>query len=129
MALMFQELNELEDRIKGNKDLGEMENLMKSTNDVMKTHISSTKTLKQSIMSISKDAAAAVDALDFYNFSDSDEEDGGKPKKLKKTKNKYKSNLDLVNEDTDEEDDEAKIVIEGGTFHMSHEQSKLNIYN
>ena len=52
MGLMFKDLNELEDRIKENKDLNEMQNLMKTTNQAMQFHINSYETLKNSIMLI-----------------------------------------------------------------------------
>lgn len=38
MNLMFKELNELEDLIKGNRDLKTMEGLMSITNETMRAH-------------------------------------------------------------------------------------------
>ena len=52
MNAMMQELNDIENQIKGNKDLKEMENLMKTTNEVITTHFTQTETLKNSLMLI-----------------------------------------------------------------------------
>ena len=46
MNQMFLELNDLEDMIKGNKDLKEMESLMGVTNETIDFHKSSFNTLK-----------------------------------------------------------------------------------
>ena len=52
MGQMFQDLNELEERIKDNKDLKQMQDLMKVTNQSMECHIKSFETLKNSIQLI-----------------------------------------------------------------------------
>ena len=49
---MFLDLNDLEDMIKGNKDLKQMEDLMGVTNEAMQTHMTSYETLKGQIMTI-----------------------------------------------------------------------------
>lgn len=125
MAKMFLELNELEDQIKGNIDLSEIENIMKLTSEVMSTHIASTNKIKSSIMSISKEAADAVKALDFYNLDDSDEETE-KPKQPKKEK--ANAGLGFIGEEQEEEDEATQI--EAGTLgaEISHERSKVEMY-
>ena len=69
MGQMFKDLNELEEQIKENKDLYEMENLMKTTNQAMEFHIKSYETLKNSIMLINQEAHDAIQGLDFYEES------------------------------------------------------------
>jgi len=60
MNQMFLELNDLEDMIKGNKDLKEMESLMGVTNETIDFHKSSFNTLKDQILSINKEAELAA---------------------------------------------------------------------
>lgn len=50
MNQMFLELNDLEDMIKGNKDLKQMEDLMGVTNETIDFHKTSFNTLKDSIL-------------------------------------------------------------------------------
>ena len=102
---------------------------MHSTNEVMNTHMSSTKNLRKNIMSISNEAAAACEGLNFYNLSDDSDEDMPKPKKLKTAK-PLKNSLGLINEEdeSDEEKKEPVIEIEAGDLGMSHEACKVNIY-
>lgn len=65
-------------------------------------------------MSISKEAAQAVEAMNFYNLSDSEDEDG-LPKPIKKKMPKrHDPNLDLIDEEYNE-DDEA-MMIQGGNL-------------
>ena len=52
MNLMFKDLNELEDRIKGNNDLKQMETLMETTNEALSHHMKAYETLKNNIMLI-----------------------------------------------------------------------------
>jgi len=54
MNQMFLELNDLEDMIKGNKDLKQMEDLMGVTNETIDFHKTSFNILKDSILSINK---------------------------------------------------------------------------
>lgn len=71
MNKMFLELNDLEDMIKGNKDLKTMKELMGATNDVMTAHMTQYETLKTNIMGLNDEAAKAVAELDFYKADDS----------------------------------------------------------
>lgn len=57
---MFLELNDLEDMIKGNKDLKQMEDLMGVTNETIEFHKSAFNTLKDSVLAINKEAEQAV---------------------------------------------------------------------
>ena len=81
MNQMFMELNDLQDMIKGNKDLKEMESLMGVTNEAIDFHKQSYNTLKNSILSINKEAETAVNSLNFYG---QDEDDEAKPTGAKK---------------------------------------------
>lgn len=52
MNAMMKELYDIEEQIRGNLDLKEMETLMKTTNEVMHYHFTNYETLKNSIMLI-----------------------------------------------------------------------------
>ena len=82
---MFLELNDLEDMIKGNKDLKQMEDLMGVTNETIDFHKTSFNTLKDQILSINKEAELAAESLNFYGDTEEDVD----PKK-KKTKDSGK---------------------------------------
>lgn len=66
MNKMFLDLNELEDMIKGNKDLKPIEEMMDVTGDTIDVHKKAFDSLKDSILSINKQAEAAMDSLNFY---------------------------------------------------------------
>ena len=72
MNKMFMELNDLEDMIKGNKDLKTMKELMGVTNDVMTAHMTQYESLKTNIMGLNDEAQKAITKLDFYKADDSD---------------------------------------------------------
>ena len=78
---MFLELNDLEDMIKGNKDLKQMEDLMGVTNETIDFHKTSFNTLKDQILSINKEAELAAESLNFYG--DTEEDVDPKKKKAK----------------------------------------------
>jgi len=64
----------MEDMIKGNRDLRNMENLMGTTNEAITTHIATYDKLKDKILKINDEAEKAMKDLDFYGDDDSDEE-------------------------------------------------------
>lgn len=67
MKNMFKELDDLQNQIKGNIDLKEMENLMKSTNEVMDFHKKSFNNIRESVTTINKQADDALKSCDFYS--------------------------------------------------------------
>ena len=88
---MFKELNDIEEYIKGNKDLRKMEDLMSVTNEAMSIHTKAYEDLRTKIVGINMEAEKAVMSLSFYD-------DGEKPADKKK-------DLQLIQEL--EEDDSA----------------------
>ena len=70
MNKMYMELNEIEDRIKDNRDLKEMEGFMQATNQHINTHMKAFETLKTSIMLVNQEAHDAVQGLSFYEPSE-----------------------------------------------------------
>ena len=84
---MFLELNDLEDMIKGNKDLKQMEDLMGVTKETIDFHKTSFNTLKDQILSINKEAELAAESLNFYGDTEEDVD-------LKKKKTKDSGKLE-----------------------------------
>ena len=66
MNQMFKDLNDLEELIKGNKDLKKMEDLMSITNETMSYQTKNAQDLQSWIASINQEAEKAVMALSFY---------------------------------------------------------------
>jgi hypothetical protein len=64
---MFKELNDLEELIKGNRDLRKMEDLMSITNETMINQTKAAQDLSSKITSINQEAEKAVMALSFYD--------------------------------------------------------------
>lgn len=107
MKKMFLELNDLEDMIKGNKDLKEMEKLMGATNEVITAHKNQYESLKTNIMSINEEADEAIKALDFYG----DDAAKGATKGNDKLDSKLGELLRIDEERN--EDDEAQLDARG----------------
>ena len=70
MNQMFKELNELEDLIKGNKDLKQIENLMSITNETISHQTKAAEELQTKLSSIHKEAEKTVMAYSFYDDSE-----------------------------------------------------------
>ena len=119
MNKMFLELNDLEEMIKGNKDLKEMEKLMGATNEVISAHKNQYESLKTNIMSINEEAEEAIQALDFYG--------GDAAKEATKGNDKLDSKLKelLRIEEERNEDDEAEVERRGK---VSQEGQKRQIF-
>jgi len=117
MNKMFMELNDLEDMIKGNKDLKTMKELMGVTNDVMAAHMTQYESLKTNIMGINDEAHRAIIKLDFYKG------DGGD---ASQTVNDSLHELVRIEEEHGE-DDEAGGIAPG--YKVSHEGQKKQIFN
>lgn len=120
MNKMFLELNDLEDMIKGNKDLKTMKELMGVTNDVMNAHMTQCESLKTNIMGINEEAQKAISKLDFYKGEDSGSQS---------TMNDHMKELVRIEEEHGEEaeDDEAVGIKSGNK--VSHEGQKKQIFN
>lgn len=108
---MFKELNDLEELIKGNRDLRKMEDLMSITNETMINQTKAAQDLSSKITSINQEAEKAVMALSFYDDESSTI-----------TKKEW---LQQIAEDN--EDEEANVENEGKL--RSHEEEKSSIYN
>lgn len=120
---MFLELNDLEDMIKGNKDLRKMEDLMEVTNETIDFHKQSFNTLKDQILSINKEAELAAESLNFYGNDEEEVEN----KKSKPKDAKLENQLLRIEEEGRDEDDEAGEIQRGGK--VSHEAEKVRIFN
>jgi len=64
MNQMYKDIDDMQEQIKENKDLRQMEELMSTTNEAMVTHINVYETLKNQIMLINQDAHDAIQDLD-----------------------------------------------------------------
>lgn len=111
MNMMFKDLNDLEERIKGNKDIKQMEVLMETTNEALSHHMKSYETLKNNIMLINQEAHEACQGLEFYEESEA----------MKFEKGLTKKKLEMINEE-----DEEAYIIGGGA---SHEDDKRDIFS
>lgn len=116
MRNLYRELEALEEQIKGNADLDEMDSLMKSTNDVIQYHFQTTDVLKDQLTTLNKAAEDTVSMLSFYHLDKDDLE--GEDLPVNKNSKLTRENLALINEQN-EEDDEADEV------DPSHERSKM----
>ena len=72
MNVMFKELDDLQNMIKGNTDLKTYENLKDTTKEVIDTHMDAYSKLKDNIIDITKDADSAIDELNFYQDDEDD---------------------------------------------------------
>lgn len=122
MNLMFKELEEMQEMIRGNKDLKVMDTLKDTTKEVIDTHIRNYDKIKTEIIKINSKAEEAIDRLSFYGNDLLEPTDN--PDEDKKTKNKKKAYQlpDVVKEldDVDEEEDD-EVTIEAGGNKYSHE--------
>ena len=130
MNLMFKELEEMQEMIRGNKDLKVMDTLKDTTKEVIDTHIRNYDKIKTEIIKINSKAEEAIDRLSFYGNDLLEPTDN--PDEDKKTKNKKKAYQlpDVVKEldDVDEEEDD-EVTIEAGGNKYSHEQQKKAMYD
>lgn len=121
MNVMMKELNDLEDMIKGNKDLKTMQNLMGVTQQVVDAHIDAYDKLKGDVTKINNEANKAIQSLNFYE--NNNDQINQMDKDIK--------NLNKKLEDVEEEDDEAMAIvgIEAGGKKFSHEDRKKQIHS
>lgn len=129
MNAMFKELEEMQEMIKGNRDLEVMGTLKDTTKEVVETHIRNYDKIKNEIIKINTKAEEAIDKLSFYGNDELEPSDNPEEDKKKKKKKGYQL-PEVVQELEDvDEDDEAEVMIEAGGKKFSHEQQKKAMYD
>jgi len=87
MNAMFKELEEMQEMIRGNRDLEVMGTLKDTTKEVVDTHIKNYDKIKNEIVKMNSKAEDAIDRLSFYGGdglepADNPDEDKKKKKRV-----------------------------------------------
>lgn len=130
MNAMFKELEEMQEMIRGNRDLKVMDTLKDTTKEVIDTHIRNYDKIKTEIIKINSKAEEAIDRLSFYGDGDLEPTDNPDEDKKKQKKKKVYQLPEVVQElDDVEEDEDEEVTIEAGGKKYSHEHQKKAMYD
>lgn len=129
MNQMFKELTDMENMIKGNRDLKAMDTLKDTTKEVIDAHIKHYDKLKEDIIKINEKAEDAIDGLNFYGTHDELEPSDNPKEGEAKRRKGYRLPAGIKDLEVVDEDDEADVMIAAGGKKISHEAQKKAMFD